>query len=131
MDVGLGSMAEADTEAAVAAVQDHYFVSGLDNTHSYLREDSHLIVGDPLEKAFAPLQTRFETLRRIERLKFAFVQREIGRLGCSSSETFLAAEKLQICSRMQHLFDRRMHGRNCSAEQSYPAGRHNLPCLAT
>lgn len=129
MDVGLGLMAEADTEAAVAAVQDHYFVSGLDNTHSYWREGSRSIVGDPLEKAFVPLQTIFETPQRIERSWFAIAQRAAVVLGCSSSETFLAAEKLQIYSRMPHLFDRRMHDRNCLDGYSCPAGPHNLPCL--
>lgn len=34
MDVGLDSTVEADTEAAVAAVRDHYSVSGLGNDHS-------------------------------------------------------------------------------------------------
>lgn len=56
-DVGLGSMVEADTEAAVVAAQDHCFASDLDNIHSYWREDTRSIVGDPREKAFAPLQT--------------------------------------------------------------------------
>lgn len=66
-DVGLGSTVEADIEAGVAAVQDHYFVSGLDSIHSCWREDSRSIVGDPLEKAFAPLRTIFETPRNIEK----------------------------------------------------------------
>lgn len=61
-------MAGADIEVAVAAVQDHYFVFGLDNIHSYWREDSRSIVGDPLGRAFAGLQTTtFETPWRIER----------------------------------------------------------------
>lgn len=131
MDVDWGSMVEADTEAAVAAVQDHYFVSGLDNIHSYWREDSRSIVGDPLEKAFAPLRTIFETPRRIERSWFAIVQQAAERLGCSWSEIFLGAEKLQIYSRKPHLFDRRMHGHSCLDGCSYPAGPHNLPYLAT
>ena len=131
MDVGLGSMVEGDTEAVVAAVQDHCFVFGLDDIHQYWKEDNHLAVGDPREKAFAPLRTIFETPRKIERLWLAIVQRAAGRLGCSSSEIFLAAEKLQIYSRMPHLFDRRMHGRNCLGRDSYPAGPHNLPCPAT
>lgn len=130
MDVDLGSMAEADTEAAVAAVQDHYFVPGLDNTHSYWKEDSRSIVGDPLEKAFAPLRTISETSRRNKRSRFAFVRRAAGALGRSSSETFPAAEKLQIYSRTPHLFDRRTHGRSCSDGCFYPAEPHNLPCLA-
>lgn len=131
MDVDLGSTAEADTEAAVAAVQDRYFASDLDNTHSYWRKGSHSIVGDPPEKAFAPLQTIFETPRRIETSWFAFAQQAAGIFDCSSSETFLAAEKLQICSRTRHLFDRRMHDRNCLDGYSCPAGPHNLPCLET
>ena len=56
MDVGLGSTVEADTEAAVAAVQDHYFVSGLENAHSCWEKDIRWTVGD-LQKAFAPLST--------------------------------------------------------------------------
>ena len=56
MDVGLGSTVEADTEAAVAAVQDHYSVSGLGNDHSCWEKDIRLIVGD-LQEAFAPLWT--------------------------------------------------------------------------
>ena len=56
MDVGLGSTVEADTEAAVAAVQDHYFVSGLGNAHSCWEKDIRSIVGD-LQEAFAPLWT--------------------------------------------------------------------------
>lgn len=61
MDVGLDSMAEADTEAEVAAVQDHYFVSDLDNIRSHWREDSRSTV-DYLQKVFAPLRTMFEML---------------------------------------------------------------------
>lgn len=67
MAVDLDSTVEASTEVAVVAVQDHYFVSGLDNIHSHWREDSHSIVGDLLKKAFAPLRTIFETPQRIER----------------------------------------------------------------
>ena len=129
MDVDLGSMAEADTEVAVAAVQDLCFVSGLDDIRSYWREGSHSIVGDP-QKVFAPLQTIFETPQRTERSWFGFVQRATGMFGCSSSETFQVVEKLQICSRMPRLSDRRMHDRSCSDGCSYPAGPHNLPCLA-
>lgn len=131
MDVGLGLMVEADTEAAVAAGQDHYFVSGLDNIHLCWRENSRSIVGYPPEKAFAPLQTISGTPRRIERSWFAIVQRAAGTLGYPSSETFLAVEMLQIYSRMLHLFDRRMHGRSYSDGHSYRAESHNLPCLAT
>ena len=130
MDVGLDSRVEVNTEAAVAAVQEHCFVFGLGNIRLYLTENSHSIVDDPRERAFAPLQTIFEPLRRMRRSWFASVQRAAGRCGCSSSETFLAAEKLQIYLRMPHLFDRRMHGRSCSDGYSYPAGFHNLPCLA-
>ena len=130
-DVDWGSMVEADTEAVVAAVQDHYFVSGPDNIHSYWEEGSRSIVEAPLEKAFAPLLTIFETPWRIERSWSAIVQQAVGRLGCSSSEIFQEAETLQRYSRMPHLFDRRMHGHSCSDGCSYPAGPHNLPCLAT
>ena len=131
MDVDSGSMVEADTEAAVAAGPDHYFVSGLDSIRSYWREGSRSIVGDPLWKAFAPLRTIFETPWRIEMSRFAFVQRVAGRLDYPSSGIFLAVEMLQIYWRMLHLFERRMHGRNCSDGYSYPAEPHNLPCLAT
>ena len=130
MDVDSGSMVGEDTEAAVAAVQDHCFVFVFHDIHPYWKEDDHLAGGDPLEKVFAPLRTIFGTPRRIERLWFAFSRKAAGRLGRSSSEIFLAVEKLQIYLRMPHLFDRRMHGRNCLGEDSYPAGPHNLPCPA-
>lgn len=131
MDVGLGSMVEVNTEAAVAAVQDHYSVSGLDRIHSYSGEGSRSIAGDPLEKAFAPLRVVFETPWKTERSWSAFVQQATGKLGCSWSETFLAAEKHQKYSRMPHLSDKRMHGRSCLDGYSYPAGSHNLPYLAS
>ena len=67
MDVGLDSTVEVSTEAAVAAVQDHCFVSGLDNIHLYWRENSRLVVDGPRERAFAPLQMIFEPLRRMRR----------------------------------------------------------------
>lgn len=67
MGVDLGSMAEVDTEAAVAAVQGHYFVSDLDDIHLHWKEDSRSTVRDPPEKAFAPLPTIFEKPWRIEK----------------------------------------------------------------
>ena len=111
-DVGWDLAVEADTEAAVAAAPDHYFVSDLDNIRLYWRKDSRSIVDDPQERVFAPLRTIFEPLRRMGRSWFAFDQRAAEKLGYSSSGTFLAAEKLQIYSRMPHLFGR-MHGRSC------------------
>lgn len=130
MGVDLGSMAEADTEAAVAAVQGHYFVSDLDDIHSYWKEDSRSIVRDLQAKAFAPLRTIFAMPWRIEKPWFAFVRQVAGKPGRSSSEIFLAAEKLQIYLRKRYLFGRRTHGHGCSDGYCYPAGLHNLPCLA-
>lgn len=130
MYVGLGSTVEADTEAAVAAVQDHCFVSGLGNAHSCWEKDIRSIVGDLQEQAFAPLWTNSETPQRIERSGSVFVRRAAGQFGCSSSGTFLVAEKLQKYLKMPHLFGRRTHGHNYLDGGSYPAGPHNLPCLA-
>ena len=59
-----------------------------------------------------------------------FVRQAAGKVGCSSSGTFLVAEKLQRYLKMPHLFDRRTHGHNHSDGCFYPAGPHNLPCLA-
>ena len=130
MDVGLDLMVEEDTEVAVAAVQGHYFVSGLDKSRSYRKEESRSVVDVLPERVFALLRTIFEQPWRMERSRLAFVQWATGRLGCSSSETSLAAEKLQIYSRMPHLFGKRLHGHNCSDVYSYPVGSHSLPCPA-
>ena len=78
MDVGLGSTVEADTEAAVAAVQDHCFVSGLGNTHSCWEKNIRSIVGDLQAEAVAPLWTELETPQRIERSWSVFVRRAAG-----------------------------------------------------
>lgn len=77
-DVGLDSTVEADTEVAVAAAQDHYFAFGLDNNHSYWREDSRSIADDPRERTFSPLRTIFEPPRRIESPWLVYVQQAAG-----------------------------------------------------
>ena len=129
MDVDLDSTAEADIEAAVAAVQDRCFVSDSDNTHLCWRQDNRSIADGPREGAFAPLLTISELLRKMERSCSASVQQAAGTYCWSSSETFLAVEKPRIYSKRPHLFDRKTHDRNCSDGYSYPAGSHNLPCL--
>lgn len=129
MDVDLDSMVEEGIEAVVAAAQDHCSVFDLDNTRLYSREESHSIVGVPLEKVFAPRRTRSETSPTKGRSWYASVQWARGKLGCSSFEIALAAEKLRKCSRRPRLFGRKKHGRSCSDGYSYPAESHNLPYL--
>ena len=129
MGVDLDSMVEEDTEAAAAVVQGRCFVSGLYTSRSYRKDGSRSLVGDLPERAFALLRTIFEQPRRMARSRLAYVQWAAGRLGCSSSETSLAAEKLQIYLRMPHLFGRRLHDHNHSDVYSYP-GSHSLPFQA-
>lgn len=77
-DVGLDSTVGVDTEAAVAAAQDHCFAFGLENNHSHWMKYSRSIADDPQERTFSPLRTISESPRRIERPWLVYVRQAAG-----------------------------------------------------
>jgi hypothetical protein len=121
-------MAEEGIEAVVVVALVHCPVSGFENIHLLLGEDSRLIGTVQLVKVFGRLRMRSAMPLNVGRSWYWISPLSFEKNRLSSFATSLAGEQLQRYLKMRHLFDRMTHGHNDLDLCSSPAELHNPPC---
>lgn len=120
---GLGRGVEVDAVAVAVTEGDHLAGVDFDSSHLSLEAHSHSAADEQGEVVAWERRTFVRTW-------FGTALVALAQFARSLSGNDLVAEQHQIWMRTLHLVGRRMHGHNCLADSSGPAGCYSPPCGA-